>query len=61
RHGQAARAAEAQVRLGMALVGMGQRQQGCSAFASLVRRYPNATRAVRDLATRESRAAQCAA
>lgn len=55
------RAPEAQVRLGMALVGMGQNRQGCSAFAALPRRYPNASRFVRDLAARESRAANCAA
>lgn len=55
------RAPEAQVRLGMALIGMGERQQGCSAFAALPRQYPNAPRNVRDLATREARAAQCAA
>jgi tol-pal system protein YbgF len=58
---QGPRAAEAQVRLGMALVGMGRRQQGCAAFSSLTRSYPNAPRNVRDLASRESRAAQCAA
>ncbi len=58
---QGPRAPEAQVRLGMALAGMGQRTQACQAFGSLARRYPNAPRNVRDLATRESRAAQCAA
>jgi tol-pal system protein YbgF len=57
----AARAPEAQVRLGMALAGMGQTQQACAAFADVTRRYPNASRAVRDLATRESNAARCAA
>lgn len=57
----APRAPEAQVRLGMALIGMGQQRQGCGAFANLPRRYPNAARNVRDLATREARAAQCAA
>jgi len=56
----AARAPEAQVRLGMALAGLGQTQQACAAFADVTRRYPNATRAVRDLATRESNAARCA-
>jgi len=61
RNGQGPRAPEAQVRLGMALVGMGQTQRACSAFASLARRYPNAARNVRDLAAREARAAQCAA
>jgi TolA-binding protein len=58
------RAAEAQVRLGMALVGMSEdgtndaaeRRQACAAFARLP---ANASRAVRDLAARESRAAQC--
>jgi len=59
-NGQAARAPEAQVRLGMALVGMGQQQQGCSAFASLARRYPSASRAVRDLAAREAAESRCA-
>ena len=58
---QGPRAPEAQVRLGMALVGMDQKPQGCSAFAALTRRYPNASRAVRDLAAREARTAQCAA
>jgi TolA-binding protein len=63
---QAPRAAEAQVRLGMALVGMAgdgqndaaERRQACAAFTRLPQ---NAPRAVRDLAARESRAAQCAA
>lgn len=55
------RAAEAQVRLGMALLGMGERQQGCSAITSMARRYPNAPANARDLAARESRAANCAA
>lgn len=55
------RAPEAQVRLGMALAGMGQQTQACQAFGSLVTRYPNAPRTIRDLATRESRAARCAA
>ena len=53
------RAPEAQVRLGMALIGMGEQRQGCGAFANLARRYPNAPRSVRDLAAREARAAQC--
>ncbi|QGZ96382.1 tol-pal system protein YbgF [Terricaulis silvestris] len=58
---QGPRAPEAQVRLGMALAGMEQRAQACQAFSSLVRRYPNAARNIRDLAAREARAAQCAA
>ena len=60
-HGTSARAPEAQVRLGMALIGMGQQRQGCGAFNQLTTRYPNAGRPVRDLAAREARAAQCSA
>ncbi|MGE0595815.1 MAG: tol-pal system protein YbgF [Hyphomonadaceae bacterium] len=58
---QGPRAPEAQVRLGMALAGMGQQRQACGAFGQLTRRYPNASRSVRDLAAREARAANCAA
>jgi len=57
----APRAAEAQVRLGIALVNMGDTRRGCSAFSSLARQYPNAPRNVRDLAAREAQAARCAA
>ncbi len=61
RNGNGPRAPEAQVRLGMALVGLGQTQRACGAFSSLTRRYPNASANVRALATREARAAQCPA
>jgi TolA-binding protein len=65
---QGPRAPEAQVRLGMALAGMArdgnndaaELRQACGAFSSLTTRYPNAPRNVRDLATREARAANCA-
>lgn len=63
------RAPEAQVRLGMALAGLGHdgvndendMRQACGAFASLARRYPNAPRNIRDLAAREAQAANCPA
>jgi TolA-binding protein len=58
RHPQHARAPEAQVRLGMALVNLDQTRLACAAFRDLPRA---ATRAVRDLAARESRAANCPA
>lgn len=54
-------APEAQVRLGMALAGMGQTRQACGAYSQLTNRYPNAPARVRNLAQREARAAQCAA
>lgn len=64
---QGPRAPEAQVRLGMALAGLArdgnndaaELRQACGAFSSLTTRYPNAPRNVRDLATREARAARC--
>lgn len=66
---QGPRAPEAQVRLGMALAGMArdgandaaELRQACGAFNTLATRYPNAPRNVRDLATREARAANCPA
>ncbi|ANP46929.1 outer membrane protein assembly factor BamD [Candidatus Viadribacter manganicus] len=66
---QGPRAPEAQVRLGMALAGMAhdgsndaaELRQACGAFSSLTARYPQAPRNVRDLATREARAANCPA
>jgi len=65
---QGPRAPEAQVRLGMALAGMArdgnndaaELRQACGAFSSLTTRYPNAARNIRELATREARAANCA-
>jgi tol-pal system protein YbgF len=53
-------AADAQVNLGVALVGMGRRDQGCAALTGLTENYPNATAAQRELAAREARAARCA-
>lgn len=68
RNPQGPRAPEAQVRLGIALIEKGREEnnagatrQGCLAFSSLTRRYPNAPRDVRELATRSALAANCAA
>ncbi|MEZ5995349.1 MAG: hypothetical protein R3C25_06315 [Hyphomonadaceae bacterium] len=53
--------ADAQVGLGVALIGMGEARQGCAALNALPRQYPNASRSARDRAAREARAADCAA
>ncbi len=55
------RAAEAQTRLGIELIRLGDTRRGCSALNSIPRQYPNAARNVRDLAAREAQAARCAA
>jgi len=52
-------APDAQVNLGLALIGMGQREQGCAALTGLTENYPNASASVRELAAREARAARC--
>lgn len=54
-----ARAPDAQLRLGMALVGVGETASACSAFRALPTRYPNASAEIRRRATEEARAARC--
>jgi tol-pal system protein YbgF len=51
------RAPEAQVRLGMALAGMGETRRACAAYRALA---PNAPASVRQLAAREAGVARCA-
>jgi tol-pal system protein YbgF len=55
----AARAPEAQVRLGMAFAEMGQTQQACTFYTNLPQRYPRAPRNIRDLASSEAARNHC--
>lgn len=57
----APRAADAWVRLGMALRGMGQRSEACAAFRDLPTRYPAANAQLRQLARQEAATTQCPA
>lgn len=55
----AARAPEAQVRLGMAFAEMGQTQQACTFYTNLPQRYPRAPANIRLLATNEAARNHC--
>jgi tol-pal system protein YbgF len=55
----AARAPEAQVRLGMAFAEMGQTQQACTFYTNLPQRYPHAPRDIRSLAVNEAARHHC--
>jgi tol-pal system protein YbgF len=55
----AARAPEAQVRLGMAFAEMGQTQQACTFYTNLPQRYPHAPRDIRTLAVNEAARNHC--
>jgi tol-pal system protein YbgF len=55
----AARAPEAQVRLGMAFAEMGQTQQACTFYTNLPQRYPHAPRDIRALAVNEAARNHC--
>jgi tol-pal system protein YbgF len=57
---QIPQAADSLVRLGVALRGMGRKEEACAAFADLSVRYPNAAPGVRQLARSEAAATQCA-
>jgi tol-pal system protein YbgF len=57
----APRAADAWVRLGIALRGMGQRSEACAAFRDLPTRYPAAGAQLRQLARQEAATTQCPA
>ena len=55
------RAPEAQAYLGLSLGQLGQGRQACTALTNLLRRYPNASRSVREMAAREAAALRCSA
>ncbi|MFT3727992.1 MAG: tetratricopeptide repeat protein [Terricaulis sp.] len=55
----AARAPEAQVRLGMAFAEMGQTQQACTFYLNLPQRYPRAPANIRSLAVNEAARNHC--
>lgn len=54
-------APDAMVRFGVALRGAGMNDAACQAFGDFRRQYPRANQALRDIAARESAAAQCGA
>ncbi|WP_158811480.1 tol-pal system protein YbgF [Beijerinckia sp. L45] len=58
-YAQSARAPEAMLRLGVSLKALGAKEQACSAFTEIGRKYPAAPAYVKTGAEREAKRAQC--
>lgn len=58
-YAQSARAPEAMLRLGVSLKALGAKEQACSAFSEIGRKYPAAPAYVKTGAEREAKRAQC--
>jgi tol-pal system protein YbgF len=56
----AQRAPESMLKLGLSLLALGQKQEGCAALAALPAKYPNAAPAIAARARAERRTAACA-
>jgi tol-pal system protein YbgF len=59
KYGKAGRAPESMLKLGLSLLGLGQKQEGCATLAALPVRYANAAPALVARATAERRRAAC--
>jgi tol-pal system protein YbgF len=57
---EAPRAPESMLKLGLSLLALGQKQEGCAALAALPAKYPNAGATVLNRARAERRTAACA-
>lgn len=60
-HGKSSRAPEAMLKLGMALRGLGAKEEACGTYAEVGRKYPKASSGVKQAVERERKRAQCAA
>jgi tol-pal system protein YbgF len=59
KYGKASRAPESMLKLGLSLLGLGQKQEGCATLAALPARYANAAPALLARANAERRRAAC--
>ena len=59
RYPETQRAPESMLKLGLSLLAMGQKQEGCAALAALPARYPNAPATIANRARAERRTAAC--
>jgi tol-pal system protein YbgF len=59
KYGKAGRAPESMLKLGLSLLGLGQKQEGCATLAALPVKYANAAPALLSRATAERRRAAC--
>lgn len=60
-HAKSSRAAEAMLKLGMSLRGLGATPEACGTYSEVVKKYPNASPAIKQAVDREKKRAQCTA
>ena len=60
-HAKSARAAEAMLKLGMSLRGLGATPEACGTYSEVGKKYPKASAAIKQAVEREKKRAQCAA
>lgn len=59
KYGKTARAPDAMLKLGLSLLELGQKKEGCTTLGALKSKYPNANKAVLDRAAKRATQAQC--
>lgn len=59
RYAKTARASEAMLKLGLSLMELGQKKEGCTTLGAIKSKYPNANKAVLDRAAKRAAEAQC--
>jgi tol-pal system protein YbgF len=59
KYGKTARAPDAMLKLGLSLLELGQKKEGCTTLGALKSKYPNANKAVLDRAAKRAVQAQC--
>lgn len=59
RYAKTARAPDAMLKLGLSLLELGQKKEGCTTLGALKSKYPNANKAVLDRAAKRASEAQC--
>lgn len=59
KYAKAPRAPEAMLKLGLSLLSLNQKQEGCATLAALDAKYPNATAAISNRARAERKTARC--
>jgi tol-pal system protein YbgF len=59
RYAKTPRAPDAMLKLGLSLMELGQKKEGCTTLGAIKSKYPNANKAILDRATKRATEAQC--
>ena len=59
RYGKTARAPDGMLKLGLSLMELGQKKEGCTTLGAIKSKYPNANKAILDRAAKRAAEAQC--